>query len=367
MIHGAAAAYGQDPVPWINGLNGLSGWGAVCVGYQQVSEQLRSTALCRARSLGMRPLPDALIHIAAQQDGLFTRRQARDAGLPDHCLDHRTGLTCARVLPTVYSATTGVLSPRQRLRAAILYGYLGGEREVAILGGLAACGLHGLRTGADPDVVELMLPMARRLADHGFVVVRRTLRHGPIWRRAGLPVCSPARAAVDATRRIRAMDDVRAVIAECVQRGKATPEQISAELKAGGSAGSLLPRRVLAEVADGVHSVAEAQLRRLLIAHDFPPALWNKEMYDDAGGWLATPDARWPEAGLIAEVQSREWHLSPESWAATMRRTNRLSRLGYDVQQFPPSRIRSEPNAVLAELLAAYDAGIRREVGRRPA
>jgi very-short-patch-repair endonuclease len=156
------------------------------------------------------------------------------------------------------------------------------------------------------------------------------------------------------------LDPVRELVAQCVQTSKATTEAIAAELRTGGSAGSLLTRRALAEVADGVRSVAEAKLYRLLVRRRFPAATWNPDLFDGSGSWLAAPDAIWPEAGLIVEVESREWHLSPESWAATMRRTNRLSRLGYAVQQLPPSRIVAEPEAVVAELRAAYAAGIVR-------
>ena len=294
------------------------------------------------------------------QDGLFTRSQARAAGLTDNAIQHRSGLTIARVLPTVFAVTSGPLSNRQRLRAAVLYGRAGGQRDVAILGGLAACALHGLKAAGQPETVQLLLPAARRLADQSFVAVRRTQSFGPTWRVNGLPVCSPARAVVDAARRKLSLDDVRALAAECIQKRKATTDQVAAELHAGASAGSLLLRLVLAEVADGVHSVAEAQLRRLLRSTDLPQPRWNADLKDAGGKFVARPDAFWAEAGLIVEVQSREWHLSPQDWGATMRRTNRLSRLGYDVQQVAPSRISSEPTVVLDEIRAAYAAGLAR-------
>jgi hypothetical protein len=92
--------------------------------------------------------------------------------------------------------------------------------------------------------------------------------------------------------------------------------------------------------------------------------VWNRDIRDAQGKFIARPDAYWAEAGLIAEVQSREWHLSPEDWAATMRRSNRLSRLGFDVQQIPPSRIARQPGEVASEMRAAYEAGIARMARR---
>jgi hypothetical protein len=50
-----------------------------------------------------------------------------------------------------------------------------------------------------------------------------------------------------------------------------------------------------------------------------PDPLFNARLY--LGDQLiAVPDAWWPQAGLVAEVDSREWHLSPDDWEHTMRR-----------------------------------------------
>jgi very-short-patch-repair endonuclease len=308
----------------------------------------------------MRELPEALVTIAANQDNLFTRKQAIDAGLAASTLDGRAGSTLARVLPTVYATFTGELTTAQRLRAAVLYGRLGGDDNVAILGGLAACHIHELRDAREVEIVELHLPHKRRLSDAGFVVVRRSKRFGPVWHLAGLPLCSPARGAVDAARRRTRLDDVRSLLAEAVQRGKCTASELATELALGGSAGSKLARQVLAEVSDGIHSVAEAKLRILIRASSLPEPIWNADLFDKSGNWIARPDAIWPDAGLIVEVESREWHLTPDTWAATMKRTNRLTRVGYAVQQFPPSRIDREPDQVIAELAEAHAAAARR-------
>ncbi|MEP7056049.1 MAG: hypothetical protein ABI912_12465, partial [Actinomycetota bacterium] len=293
----------------------------------------------------MRPLPAALRLEADSQDGLFTCRQARDAGLSPSTLDGGVGHRIQRVLPSVYAAFTGALTLQQRLRAAVLYGRIGGDHDVAILGALAACHLHGLPSARDVQVVTLLLPHERKLANNGFVVVRRTTNTGQIWRLSGLPLCAPGRAIIDATRSLDRVDHVRALVAEGVQRGKTTVGELAAALATGESAGSRLARSVLAEVADGVRSVAEAHLYSLVVGAKFPEPLWNADMYDASGSWAGCPDAIWPEANLIVEVESREWHLAPELWAATMKRNNRLSRLGYDVQQLPPSRIDSQPAA----------------------
>jgi hypothetical protein len=72
--------------------------------------------------------------------------------------------------------------------------------------------------------------------------------------------------------------------------------------------------------------------------------------------FLAIPDAWWPDAGVAAEVDSREWHLSPDSWKATMARHVRMSAHGIIVLHFPPSRIRADGREVAAEIRAALAA-----------
>jgi hypothetical protein len=77
---------------------------------------------------------------------------------------------------------------------------------------------------------------------------------------------------------------------------------------------------------------------------------------------LAIPDAWWPEAGVAAEVDSQEWHFSPDSWKATMARHARMSAQGIIVLHFPPSRIRTAGGEVTAEIRSALAAARGREL-----
>jgi very-short-patch-repair endonuclease len=67
-------------------------------------------------------------------------------------------------------------------------------------------------------------------------------------------------------------------------------------------------------------------------------------------------DAWWPDAGVAAEVDSREWHLSPGDWERTLRRHARLTAHGILVLHFTPKQIRTEPAQVAAAIRAALDA-----------
>lgn len=296
-----------------------------------------------------------LDELLALQDGVLTRAQAL-ARLSEGAVRHRlrSGGRWLLLLPGVYLASTGVPTRRQQLRAALLY-----AGEQAVLASGTALEAYGLPPARPDSRVHVLVPHDRRPAQHRLVVVRRTTRNTGHVVRAGLPVCPLPRAVVDACRRLRAERDVRALVAAAVQQRLLTVAGLTAELAAGESAGSALVRRVLEEVADGIRSAPEGELRALLArSTTLPPALWNCRLRH-LGGWLADPDAYFPDAGLVVESDSHAWHLSPQDWEATLARHSRMEATGLHVLHVSPQRQRRAPAAVLAEIEAAYLAALR--------
>ncbi len=123
--------------------------------------------------------------------------------------------------------------------------------------------------------------------------------------------------------------------------------------------GSARLRLVLAEVADGIRSSAEGDFRDLLKRARLPMPLFNPCLYVGET-FLAKPDAWWPDAGVAAEVDSREWHLSPQSWELTMHRHVQMGRQGIIPLHFTPRRIRTEPAEVVAAIKDALITGRQR-------
>jgi hypothetical protein len=100
--------------------------------------------------------------------------------------------------------------------------------------------------------------------------------------------------------------------------------QLAEELDRGPVQGSARLRRALAEVADGVRSAEEGNLRSLIKRERLPDPMYNPRLY--AGEeFIAVPDAWWREACVAAEVDSRQWHLSPGDWERTLERHARRS------------------------------------------
>ena len=165
-----------------------------------------------------------------------------------------------------------------------------------------------------------------------------------------------ARAVADAARELGSFRDVRAVAADAVQRGRCRVDQLAGELGQAPVRQSAWLRRALAEVADGVRSAAEGDLRSLIRAAGLPPPIYNARLYIGRE-LLAVADAWWPDAGVAVEVDSREWHLSPADWERTMRRSRRMSAKGIIMVHVTPHRIRTEAERIVADIRDALHSG----------
>jgi Protein of unknown function (DUF559) len=70
----------------------------------------------------------------------------------------------------------------------------------------------------------------------------------------------------------------------------------------------------------------------------------------EVGGFLV--DAYWPQFGLVVELDSRGFHLNPRVFESDRRRDARLQRLGLRVLRITWKRLKTEPDAVLDDILA---------------
>jgi hypothetical protein len=290
--------------------------------------------------------PDALDQILRQQMDVIARHQALAAGVTASALRHRlrAGGPWRPLLPGVYIAATGTPTTLQQEMAALLY-----AGSDSVITGPAALRCHHVR-GTSSELVDVLVPATRKRRDAAFVRLHRTTRMpGRVWQAGPLRYAPPARAVADAVRDMTSLRDVRAVVADAVQRGRCGVPDLCAELTAGPRAGSALFREALTDVADGIRSTAEADLKDLLVKSRLPMPLFNPSVYD-GDTFIAKPDAWWPELGVAAEVDSREWHMSPEDHARTLARGRRMGVYQIVALRFTPKQIRSEPAEVIDEI-----------------
>ena len=257
----------------------------------------------------------------------------------------------AKTVAGVYLTVTGTPTQRQTEIAALRRAGPG-----SVLTSIAALGHHGVRTPRS-TYVTVLVPAAQRRRSEGFVRIWATTRMPEfVFTDGAVRFAEAARAVTDAARELGSFRDVRAVAADAVQRRRCRIDQLADELRHAPVRQSAWLRRTLAEVADGVRSAAEGDLRDLIRAHGLPAPLFNARLYVGPE-FLAVPDAWWPERGVVVEVDSREWHLSPEDWERTLRRSTRMNALGINVMHFTPQRIRTEAAEVAAEIRSALEDG----------
>jgi hypothetical protein len=291
----------------------------------------------------------ALVKTLDAQLYVISRSQALACGLTVGALRHRTRPNgpWRILLPGVYLVDAREPNTMQREIAAVLY-----AGDGSMITGIAALWHHDIRRPLS-DVVDVLVPAPRKVQSTGFARVWRTTRlPARPWTASGVRFAPPPRAVADAALTLAATDEVRAMVADAVQRNRCTIPELTAELGCGPVRGSARFRQALAEVASGVRSVAEGDLRTLLRRGRVPAPYFNPRLF--AGEvFLGMPDAWWPGAGVAVEVDSREWHLSPADWERTLRRHAEMSAHGIIVLHFTPGQIRREPERVLAAIKKA--------------
>lgn len=277
---------------------------------------------------------DALDALVREREKVLTHAQLVDVGVP-------LSTVCSRILrtgpwqrlhPGVVLTHTGTPTRREQLLGALAYA---GSR--AQLTGVSALRAYGLRALPAEDNIHLVVPHERRCQTRPGLVVERTRKlPDPRWRR-GLPLAPPARAVVDACRGIRRLDDVRALVADAVQSGLCTVDELVAALQQAARQRSALSREALAEVSAGVRSVAEAKVRAVFERHGVPQPRWNWSLHTLDGEHIATPDGYWEAIGAALQIDSMLWHLSPAAYKRTQRRARALGAYGVPVLPVAPA------------------------------
>jgi hypothetical protein len=294
-----------------------------------------------------------MIFLLNYQRGVLTRTQALASGISANGLQHRLrrGGPWRRLLPGVYATFTGAATAEQLEIAALLY-----AGEPAVLTGPAALRNFRIR-GPAVSRVDVLVPAERRPASRGYVTVHRTWRMpAEITLDGARQFAPPARAVADTVRALTDLPQVRNIVGSAVQLHRCTIDELSRELAEGPVRASRLLRAVLVEVADGVRSAAEGRLREIIAASSLPTPLYNPDLFV-SGEFLARPDAWWPESGVAAEVDSREFHFSPEDWEKTMRRHRRIEAAGIRVLHLSPRQVEHEPQQILRDIADALKTG----------
>jgi very-short-patch-repair endonuclease len=300
---------------------------------------------------------EGLDELLDRQFSVVSRGQLLSLGMKDNAMQYRVraGGPWQALLPGVYLGLTGAPNLLQKEMAALLYAGPG-----SLITGPVALMHHGLPGRRVLEIVDVLVPMGRRRLSAGFVRLQRTARMPDRMVSIGpVRLVEVARAVADSVRLLADLRDARAVVADAVQRDRCTVGDLAAELRGGPIRGSAMFRSVLEEVAEGIRSTAEGDLRDLIRAARLSMPLFNASLY--AGdAFLARPDAWWPEAGVAVEVDSYEWHLSPADADRTRKRHDLMGAAGIIALHFSPRQIRRERAEVVRLIKEALKSGLNR-------
>ena len=256
---------------------------------------------------------------------------------------------------------SGPLIQRERWAAALAYAgpdaFLSHHSALRLWGARAeeapprprVAGVAGdYRPPAEGGMVEVTRVHGQHMASHGFVVVHQSRRpvEGAVV--SGLSTTLPARAAVDVALTARRRADVDHVLADVVQKGLATVEDLVAEARLVGRALTPWLRSGLTDLLAGTRSVGETELRRVVRFGGLPEPEWSAPVDTPAGTYHV--DALWRHRRVVAEADGQAYHLSASDWQDDLRRQNALHAAGVVVLRYPVRRLREEPAACAEEL-----------------
>ena len=303
--------------------------------------------------------------------GNIRRADLRALGVADSTIADRIQAgTWSAPLRGVIRLMGGTPTDDERLDAALRYG-----GDDAVVSGLVAAARHGMeRFRADDRVLLLRPPDTRRQSAAG-VVFERSGRMPEPWWRGGFPIAPPERAVIDAARlQLRELDQMRALLAESVQRRFTTTTRLRTELEEGSQRWTRLPRIALGELEAGTRSAPEAWAREIALEleHEgFPPMVWNRTIFSADGQRLITPDGWVDEVAMAWEIESVEFHLGPADQQASYRRRALMRRYDVELVEHRPSQLRHERRQVRDDLWVAYERALRRPrpalIARAPA
>lgn len=280
------------------------------------------------------------------QDGIIRRDQALAAGVAEATVESRVRRrSWIKVLPRVYAVQVDPQTPIARIRATALW-----AGDDAVITGHAAAWWWDL-TDRAPDVVEVVVPLARRMSKaNGVRVIRSDLDDREIDGLRRLRVTTPAATC------LRLARTGRPDLLDAAMRQGLRDSDLDRALTAGfHRRGQVQARRSREEVRDHPWSNPERALHCLLRQSGITGWVANPSLW--FGDQRRHPDVLVEDAMLIVEVDGRQHHSTPEQHEDDHRRQNVFIDRGYLVLRFTPRQIADEPDEVIAL--------IRRTIERR--
>jgi very-short-patch-repair endonuclease len=285
----------------------------------------------------------AVRDLARRQHGIVDRAQLLGAGVSRWTLDRalRTG-RLHRIHPGVYST----LPPEHITEDGLLIAALHATGPESLLSHATAAWRWNL-IPAPPTTIELAAPKGRR-APAGVTLHASALRPTDATHHRNLPTTTVPRTLLDLATHYTRTALLRA-LAEAEFHHDLRPTDVDSTLRRGhpGSANLRAALKAHTPSRGSVRSNLERRFRRLLIRHGIELPARNHRV----GPW--TVDCLWPDRRVVVELDGRQ-HERPRQADEDDDRDLWLRRHGYVARRYGERQIAARPNAVVADLEAAF-------------
>jgi hypothetical protein len=212
-----------------------------------------------------------------------------------------------------------------------------GRQMVACMN--TAADLYGFDTETDPRV-HVLDPAIRMRPTERVMVHQRA--GAPLTRVRDRLVAAPAWTAVEVARTLRRPRALATLDAALHVQACTVADLRNAVREQKGRRGIVRVRELL-EYADGrAESPIESETRLVFVEGGLPMPELQYEIIDRCGD-LWRVDFAWPEAMLIAEYESMEWHASPEALKHDRMKTARLQECGWKTVPIVVDDVRHRP------------------------
>lgn len=236
--------------------------------------------------------------------------------------------------------------PDRAGRLAVLDHHLG-QPAVACLGTAAA--LYGFDTEGT-TTLHVLDPGIRLRPTLGLMVHQRL--GAPLKRVDGRLATAPAWTAVE-TARMLTRPRALATLDAALHSGWCTPREIEQAITEQKGRRGIVAVRALAPVADGrAESPMESEARLVMIDGGLP----LPELQYEIDNWRV--DFAWPDAGVVAEYESVEWHAGRLEMLRDRARFAAIQQLGWTVIPIVAADVRMYPRTLVERIAAHLDRHI---------
>ena len=293
---------------------------------------------------------DTWSQLAHTQAGMLSQRQLTELDVSRSFVRNqlRAGRWVQRT-SSVFSTTTGPLSRHQRLWQAVLH-----AGPTAVIGGLTAAELHGLKNWSRDDITVLVDDELSFDRVEGVCFFRSRRPLASMRSARALPVCQIEPAVLLFAGSEPSRRTAHGAVTATVQQRLTTPDRL------GGWLARLTPlrrapelRALLQDIAGGAHSLAEIDLRRACEQFGVAAPRGQKGRRDRAGRRRWT-DAEWdlPDGTVLVLEVDGLYHDGVLQAAADKSRHRKLTSRRRIVLGCSSYELRHEPGSVIEDLIA---------------